>query len=168
MKIKAFYISEENQEFSEKLYNHLQILNYHHNILFLFHAFLHLNIRLQILIQHIQDLYQNKKKNILFLFHSAFHLYKVLQILCNNLCHILSLFCFFLHLNIHLQILNYHHNILLLFHVFSNLNIHLRILIYHHNYILFLFHFFLHLNFHLQILIYHFHNILFLSMSFPI
>ena len=49
------------------------------------------------------------------------------------------LFHFFLHLNIHLQKIIYHHDILFLFHFASHLNILLQILIYQ-NYILFLFH----------------------------
>ena len=103
----------------------------------------------------------------------------------NSIYNILYLPIFY-HLNIHLQILNYHYNnILFLFHILGHLNIHLQKLIHYFHYILFLFHLyyynhrkyyhlyhiqflliFFHLNIHLQILFYHYHNILFLFHFF--
>ena len=69
---------EKKEKEMEKEKNIMMMVNYYlkENILFLFHFFFHLNILLQILIDHY---------NIIFLFHVFFHLNIHLQIIIYHL-----------------------------------------------------------------------------------
>ena len=105
-----------------------------YNIPSLFHFFLHLNILLQILNNHVNYILLN------ILFHLSIHIFHIFP---NHNLHI-QFHSIFSHLNILLQIINYHLNYILVpFHFFHHLHIHLEIISYLNHYILvqLLFHF---------------------------